>query len=82
MRILSLYIEKQKILKSFNIVFNSDDSTTVIIGKNGSGKTTLIECFTKIFSNLVKVENLSQLKETLFPFIFGRYPSAYSSQEQ
>ena len=70
MRIISLYIDKYRIIEDFNINFDFEHCTTVIIGKNGTGKTTLIECFTKIFSNLLKAENLSQLKETLFPFKF------------
>lgn len=41
MKIKSLYVEKLKGLRDFNIDFN--EGVTVLIGENGTGKTTILE---------------------------------------
>lgn len=50
MKIKELYVEDYKILKDFNIDF--DSQLTVMIGNNGSGKSTLIEIIAKMFYDL------------------------------
>ncbi len=62
MRIKSLKIKKYKILKDFEIDFDQDINTHVIIGKNGSGKTTLFEAIIHIFRGLSLSKSTRSLK--------------------
>lgn len=71
MKLLKLEISSYKVLSGIEIDFDLDDSLSVIIGKNGSGKTTLIEAITLIFSRLLSINSLSELKKVNFPFHFS-----------
>ena len=51
----SLYIDKFKIFKKFEIGFN--DNLSVIVGENGTGKTTILEVIYNMLSgNIVFFE--------------------------
>ena len=51
MRIDKLWIKDFKNLKDFEIDFDENQMTTVLIGRNGTGKSNLIEAIVIIFSN-------------------------------
>lgn len=48
MKVKSLFIEKLKGLRDFNIDFN--EGVTVLIGENGTGKTTILETIYNILT--------------------------------
>jgi len=52
MRIDKLWIKHFKNLKNFEINFDEEQLTTVLIGHNGTGKSNLIEAIVIIFRNL------------------------------
>lgn len=52
MRIDYLKLEKFKNLRDFEIRFDSDSQTTVLVGRNGSGKSNLLEALIIIFRDL------------------------------
>lgn len=52
MRIDKLWIKDFKNLKNFEINFDEEQLTTVLIGHNGTGKSNLIEAIVIIFRNL------------------------------
>ncbi|APG24249.1 AAA family ATPase [Syntrophotalea acetylenica] len=52
MRIDRLRIPDRNNLKSFEIDFDEDQSTTVLLGRNGTGKSNLIEAIVEIFREL------------------------------
>ena len=52
MRIDKLWIKDFKNLKDFEIDFDEDQMTAVLIGHNGTGKSNLIEAIVIIFRNL------------------------------
>ncbi|MFZ3168061.1 MAG: AAA family ATPase [Candidatus Methanoperedens sp.] len=52
MRIDKLWIKKFKNLKDFQIDFDENQMTTVLIGRNGTGKSNLIEAIVIIFRDL------------------------------
>jgi len=58
MKLISLHINNNGILKDFNLNFpqKADNNISVFIGENGSGKTTVLESITKIFSWFIKNE--------------------------
>lgn len=51
MKLNSLYIDKYKLLKDFNIDFKKDVS--ILIGINGSGKSSIMEAVVQIFSDAI-----------------------------
>lgn len=71
MKIKELYIEEYKILKNFNIQFDTNYATTVFIGKNGCGKTTVLECICLIFSKLLNCSDYKNFKSINFGFNFN-----------
>ncbi|MCC7020166.1 MAG: AAA family ATPase [Ardenticatenales bacterium] len=52
MRLIHLRIPKYRNLVSFEINFDSSESTTVLLGRNGTGKSNLIEAIVEIFREL------------------------------
>jgi len=52
MRILRLRLPDFRNLKDFEIGFDADVPTTVVMGRNGSGKSNLIEALVEIFRDL------------------------------
>lgn len=52
MRIDRLQIPDRNNLRSFEIDFDEDQSTTVLLGRNGTGKSNLIEAIVEIFREL------------------------------
>lgn len=49
MRLLRVYIDGYRNLKSVEVNFDTDSLTTVVIGENGSGKSNLIEAIVEVF---------------------------------
>lgn len=71
MRIKRLKIEAFKNLQNFEIDFDDDRFTSVVVGHNGTGKSNLLEALVLIFSELL-------LQNTTPPF---RYELEYSCRD-
>ncbi|MCE0534375.1 AAA family ATPase [Kineosporia rhizophila] len=52
MKLVSVELREYRNLKDFQVLFDSHESTTVLIGGNGTGKSHLLEALVEIFRDL------------------------------
>ena len=67
MKIISLYINKFRIIESLDMQLNSNE--IYVIGENGSGKSTILEAIAEIFAHLYSLVGNFTTYQTDFDFI-------------